>query len=257
MLAQLAGYTLEPILLGESGANVRRCTHAHSPARILKSAPLGAELRLDGEAVRLRWLSEHGAPVPAVCEYDCIDGIEYLLLAELPGTEASNAEWISRAPRVAAAIGRALAQLHLVSAADCPFDERIGVRIEEARRRVIANLVDESDFDDVRAGRSATEILAELVATTPPREDLVITHGDFSLPNIIIHEIDNGEVEVSGFVDCGRAGVADRYQDLALVARDISGICGGTCVAPFLEAYGLRELRDDKLAFYTHLDEFF
>lgn len=198
-----------------------------------------------------------GAPVPVVCEYDCIDGTEYLLIDEVPGVAASDPKWIPVAPDVAAALGRALAALHRTSTADCPFDERIAVRIEEARRRVNTNLVDEDDFDDARAGRPAAELLAELLSTTAPDEDAVFTHGDFSLPNIILQQTANGGVQVAGLIDCGRAGIADRYQDLALIVRDIAGTFGEACVAPFLHAYGLLEPRDDKLAYYTLLDEFF
>jgi aminoglycoside 3'-phosphotransferase-2 len=122
---------------------------------------------------------------------------------------------------------------------------------------VNANLVDEADFDDARAGRSATEVFAELLATTAPDEDLVFTHCDFSLPNIILQQTANGEVEVAGLIDCGRAGMADRYQDLALIVRDVAGTFGDACVAPFLLAYGAPELRRDRLAYYTLLDEFF
>jgi aminoglycoside phosphotransferase len=257
MLGRLMGYALEPILLGASGADVWRCTMPHAPTRVLKSAPVSADLRLDLEAERLRWMKDRGAPVPAVCDYDRIGGKEYLLLDEVPGTAASDPKWISLAPEVAAALGRALSALHRTSTADCPFDERIAVRIEEARRRVGAKLVDEDDFDDARAGRSAPELFAELLATTAPDEDVVFTHGDFSLPNIILHQTANGGVQVAGLIDCGRSGDADRYQDLALIVRDIAATWGDACVAPFLQAYGELELRGEKLAYYTLLDEFF
>jgi aminoglycoside 3'-phosphotransferase-2 len=257
MLGRLVGYALEPILLGASGADVWRCTMPHAPTRVLKSAPIAAGLRLDREVERLRWMRDHGAPVPAVCDYERVGSKEYLLLDEVPGTAASDPQWIPLAPEVAAALGQALAALHRTSTADCPFDERIAVRIEEARRRANANLVDEADFDDARAGRTAEELLAELLATTAPDEDAVFTHGDFSLPNIILQQPPYGGVRVAGLIDCGRSGVADRYQDLALKVRDIAGTFGEAYVAPFLRAYGSIELRDDKLAYYTLLDEFF
>ncbi|HEY7896476.1 MAG TPA: phosphotransferase [Gemmatimonadaceae bacterium] len=59
-------------------------------------------------------------------------------------------------------------------------------------------------------------MLHELLAAAPIEEDLVLTHGDFCLPNVIIRPHAAGAPRVAGLVDCGRAGVADRYQDIAL-----------------------------------------
>ena len=93
--------------------------------------------------------------------------------------------------------------------------------------------------------------------TVPEREDLVFAHGDFSLPNIILRETQRGEVQVAGFIDCGRSGVADRHQDVALAIRSIVRNFGSEWVTPFLHAYGLPHPDPDTVAFFTLLDEFF
>ena len=49
-----------------------------------------------------------------------------------------------------------------------------------------------------------------------PKEELVFTHGDYCLPNSFIK--DNKTV---GFIDLGNAGIADKWQDLALCIRSL------------------------------------
>ena len=83
----------------------------------------------------------------------------------------------------------------------------------------------EDDFDEVRAGHTAVDLFGELLATAPADEDIVFTHGDFCLPNIILDRGADDEVEITGLVDCGGAGIADRYQDIALAVRTPIG-CG-------------------------------
>jgi aminoglycoside phosphotransferase len=117
--------------------------------------------------------------------------------------------------------------------------------------------VDENDFDETRQDRSATSLLAELLDSRPDQEDVVFTHGDYCLPNIILRQSAPGVVEVSGFIDCGRAGIADRHQDLALAIRSVAFNFGADWVSTFLTAYGLAEPDARKVAFFTLLDEFF
>jgi aminoglycoside phosphotransferase len=124
-------------------------------------------------------------------------------------------------------LGHSLARLHRTSIVDCPFDQRVALQIVQARRRIDANRVATHEFDEIRVGREPEDLFHELIASVPMREDLVLTHGDFCLPNIILKRGRDGCVEVAGLIDCGRAGIADRHQDLALAIRSIQGNWGG------------------------------
>jgi aminoglycoside phosphotransferase len=257
LAVKLIGRVFEPISLGESGASVWRCTMERSTPLYLKVASIAADLRLDGEADRLRWMKGHGLPVPAVTEYGSLVDTEYLILEEAAGLAASDPAWATFLPEVVHAIGAGLSVLHGTSVVACPFDHRIARQIEEARLRMAAGRVREDDFDEIRAGRRATDLFAELLSSIPSNEDLVFTHGDFCLPNIILRRSPGGVVEIAGLIDCGRSGIADRHQDLALAVRSITYNFGGNWVEPFLEAYGLPHPHSEKLRFFTLLDEFF
>lgn len=65
------------------------------------------------------------------------------------------------------------------------------------------------------------------------------------------------EGKLSGFVDLGNGGVADKYQDLALAVRSILDNFTLDHVELFYRVYGLRNIDKSKLEFYTLLDEFF
>jgi aminoglycoside 3'-phosphotransferase II len=79
-----------------------------------------------------------------------------------------------------------------------------------------------------------------------------VTHGDASLPNFLADA--SG---FTGFVDCGRIGVADRYQDLALTCWSLNHNGFGSQIPDFLAAYGIDRPDEQKLRWYKRLDEFF
>ena len=60
-----------------------------------------------------------------------------------------------------------------------------------------------------------------------------------------------------GFIDCGHAGRADRYLDLAVTAVEIEEHFGPGGVKIFADAYGERHWDARTAAFYADLYELF
>jgi len=61
---------------------------------------------------------------------------------------------------------------------------------------------------------------------------------------------------VCGVVDWGRAGIADRYADLACAVRSIADTVGPELIPHFFECYGIEHPDPRKLDFYALLTEF-
>jgi aminoglycoside phosphotransferase len=257
VMRTLGGRTMSPVRLGESGAHVWRCAAEGETTLYLKAAPVADGLHLEREAHRLRWLAEHALPVANVVEAGCADDVEYLITEELPGVPASDPRWSAQPERVVATLGELLRALHATPASDCPFNQRLARQVDDARARVAAGVVREDDLDESRLGRTAVDLFAELLASQPEEEDLVVVHGDFCLPNVILAADDAGAITASGMIDCGRAGVADRHQDIALATRSLRFNGWGDWVPLFLASYGMVEPDPAKLEFYMLLDEFF
>jgi aminoglycoside 3'-phosphotransferase-2 len=174
-----------------------------------------------------------------------------LLISALPGNDLASASALAPIARVEL-LAAALLDLHRLPIAACPYDHRLETRIAAAKARMQAGIVDETDFDETRLGKSAEALFAELQSGRPDREDLVVTHGDACLPNFIASE--DG---FSGYIDCSRLGVADRYQDIALACRSIAYNFGEVLVQPFLDRYGMPATDPARLNYYQLLDEFF
>lgn len=209
---------------------------------------------LSREKAVLDWLAGR-LPVPRVLYFRQQDGWEYLLISEVPGRDASHPSFrhsAHAARTMVQVLAQGLRMMHGVAAQGCPFSRTLDVALAEARKRVEQDRVDSSDFQPENLGRTPQDIYEELLRTRPPAEDLVFTHGDYCLPNIILR--DN---QLSGFIDLGRAGVADRYQDLALAIRSIKYNLGDGFADVFLQAYCLNDVDQDKIKYYILLDELF
>jgi aminoglycoside 3'-phosphotransferase II len=250
LAALVEGALWEQVTLGESGALVYRLRDSVE-TRYLKVEPRRPGGELHAEAERLRWLQGR-LPVPALRYAGEDERHSYLLSGELPGADASDERWQSDPARLVALLAESLLLIHRQPVAGCPFDQRLHTELARAAANVADGVVKADDFDEERAGRSPASLLDELHATRPPDEELVLTHGDYCFPNVVI----DGWA-LSGFIDLGRCGVADRYHDLAQAARSVRRNLGERWVAPFFAAYGIAEPNEAKLRYYQLLDELF
>lgn len=106
-------------------------------------------------------------------------------------------------------------------------------------------------------GFDSPEALVKWLWENRPEEELSLTHGDYSLQNIFAL---NGEI--NGYIDLGKAGAADKWQDIAICYRSLRHVFssdkGNTDFDPNLlfEKLGIKK-DERKLKYYTLLDELF
>lgn len=206
---------------------------------------------LEREKEVLNWLKGK-IPVPKVIYFSSKDR-DFLLLEGIDGLDLVDALNHLSPDEILKILAEGLKIIHSVSIKSCPFDMRLDNRIREAERLVKLHLVDERNFEPENSSKTAEEILKEIVDKKPGSEELVFTHGDYCLPNIIVKN-----KKIAGFVDLGRAGVGDKYQDIALAARSIlHNLKDKSYVEAFLGYLEIQNPDYEKIKYYILLDELF
>jgi len=248
---EIKNYTCQQITTGKSGAYTYLLLDKHGKNKYLKIIPRELKMNIQREVEILKWL-EGKLPAPRVLLFLSDSQYEYFLMTEVEGMPASQSIFRNDVEKLVRLLARGLRMIHSIDIKGCLFDQTLNVKIKEAEYRVKNGLVDEDNFDPIRKGMKAVDLFKELLATRPNYEDLVFTHGDYTLPNIIINNSD-----ISGFIDWGRAGVADRYQDLALVARTLERKFDKKWIPIFFREYGIENIDYEKIEFFKLVDEFF
>ncbi|WP_313537739.1 APH(3') family aminoglycoside O-phosphotransferase [Sphingomonas sp.] len=251
LAALVAGRTWFRDRVGQSGCAVYRLARAGEDDLYLKMA--GAETLSDlvDEMARLRWLAAY-LPVPPLHGFGLEGDGGWMLTGRLPGRTAYQLleEHPAAAPALAGSLARFLRRLHAIPVARCPFSADHALRLAAAKDRMDAGLVEEDEFDDARRGMSAQDVWGEMGAAMPVAFERVVTHGDFSLDNLLVVN-----ANVVGCIDLGRVGIADRWQDLAILWHSLAEF-GEESAGAMLQAYGIA-LDPAKLDFHLRLDEFF
>ncbi|TPG49681.1 APH(3')-I family aminoglycoside O-phosphotransferase [Sphingomonas glacialis] len=251
--AEVAGYTWSRDYVGQSGGAVYRLhSKAGAPDLFLKHGSDNVADDITGEMLRLRWLARH-LPVPAVIRFVADPDEAWLLMTAVPGETAYQALEERPDCRIATidALATFLRRLHTIPVSDCPFISDLPHRLARARARIDAGLVEEDDFDAAREGWTAEQVWGALQQLLPLPSDSVVTHGDFSLDNILMRD-----GAVVGCIDVGRVGVADRYQDIAIAWNSL-GEFDAALQERFLAHYGIAEVDRAKLQVHLLLDELF
>ncbi len=226
--------------IGRSGAEVYLLSD-----KVLKIEETGDAP--DREYTILKWL-ENRLPSPRVMAFARENGKNYLLMSKLPGIMACDTTLDPS--NVTRALAEGLKMLWQVDISDCP----VGCTVKTDAEAVLAY---EAKDDELRA---CIEEFRKLPAPTET-EPLVFSHGDYCLPNVFLQD-----GRISGFLDLGGAGIADKWYDIAVCLWSMNynfKELGGMSEEAFAACRALlfRELgifpNEEKLHYYDLLDECF
>jgi kanamycin kinase len=230
------GWTASLVSRPDRGPTTWRLTGPGGAVRFAKVAagPATRTPTLRDESERMVWAAPY-LPVPVVVALEEFGSSTVLVTDALPGSDATSPEWRTDMPVLVRALGRGLRRFHeAVGEEWCPFRFDLMRVLPVVEQRVRTNDVRSEAFHDEHAHLGPAEALAELESLAPVDEDLVVCHGDFCVPNVLLQAW-----SVSGFVDLGELGSADRWWDLAIGAWSIGWNFGPGFEPLFYEGYGI------------------
>jgi kanamycin kinase len=214
--------------------------------RFVKVAKLGWHPSLSDERDRLTWAAPR-LPVPHVLRYGRDEGVEWLITTGLPGADAANC-CTAEPGALVSALARGLRDFHQIPVKACPFDFSLKSALRHVRKRVETGLINPAlDFHPEHRHLTAEQALATVERDRPASEDLVVCHGDYCLPNALIQA-----GRVTGYVDLGELGVADRWSDLAVATWSVTWNLGSGWEQEFLSSYGVSP-DHERIAYYRLL----
>jgi kanamycin kinase len=218
-----------------------KLTSPSGETRFTKVAPKGVYPSLQMEADRTTWAGTV-LPVPDVVSHGSDASVEWLVLTALPGLDATR---IDMDPAdVVRALGAGLRRFHDAPTMDCPFDFTLDAAIAHCEARVAAGT---ETWDDLHADfkdHTPQTALEELIATRPASEDVVVCHGDYCFPNMLLED-----GAVTGYLDLGELGLADRWWDIGVGAWSVTWNVDPSLEPLFCEAYGVQP-DPERIRFY-------
>lgn len=236
-----------PVGSGESDTEVFRRSDG---AAYAKCAPVHGIEELRGERDRAIWLAATGIPGAEVLDWiESADGA-CLVTTAVPGVAAVDLPPEKRQGALSA-LAAAFRALHELP--DCPFSRPLSEVVDQAADVVRRGAVNPDFLNDESRKQRPETLLERVKAEQPYAEkvaDLVVCHGDACLPNVLL---DPETLELTGFIDLGRLGLADRYADLALTTAQLLDEWDQPA-DEFLRGYGLEEPDQRRLDFYLLLD---
>lgn len=205
-------------------------------------------------------------PVPRIYAHEVSEGKSYLLMSRCEGEMSCSREYMEKPAVLCRLLADGLKRLWETDISGCPSDQRLSCKLVQAEYQVEKGLVDLDNVEPDTFGENGFRDPAALLQwlyDNKPEEEPVLSHGDYCLPNIF-----GLRDEVSGYIDLGRAGIADKWCDIALCYRSLSHNYGGKYQNSGKDTYPdcdesllFRELGIEpdwtKIRYYILLDELF
>lgn len=252
----IADATLTADDIGESPTNVYRFSKGGEHFFLKTSSPVLASTTysVKREAQALQWLSGRIGVPELVAVADNEHG-EAMITRAVPGVPLSAR--IEAGQPVSHLFIEALRQLQALPKHDCPLHAGAAMRLRELEYLVSQNLhAQEYELGQWPGLHSVQDLINLLHATLPAEnpQDLVFAHGDLGDSNVFVDEHDQ-----LYFIDLGRAGLADRWMDIAFAHRNLREEVSDKVADEFLASLASLGLADApaKREFFMQLDELF
>ena len=197
----------------------------------------------------MSWLKGKLSVPRIVCFHNERD-TEYLLMTQVPGVSGVHEESLNNGANLMREFALGMREIHSLGFESCPLDWRLENLFSWAQDLI--ETLTEAEIPNRKTRNSLRLELQELRDRQPCQEDLVFTHGDYCLPNILLRD-----GRLSGFIDWGYAGIGDRYLDIVEARNTIHQNLGAGWVPLFLQEYGLQELDKEKMDYYQRIFDLF
>lgn len=206
------------------------------------------------EFTMMKWL-QGKLPVPKIIDFCTFNGYNYLLMSKMDGLMSCDEYYLNKPEELVRLLAEGLKILWRIDINGCPHINDTENKLKLARTRIDNNLINFENCDSENFSENLFKDVEELykfLVENKPNQELVFSHGDYCLPNIFFNNH-----SVSGFIDLGRCGIADKWQDIALCVRSLEHNLGSKKYIDLLfEELGI-EKDDNKIKYYILLDELF
>ncbi len=199
------------------------------------------------------WLAPYGLAPRIIAEH-LEKNIHFILMEKVQGMELCGDSYLKNPGLLIDCLITALKLLWKIPIEGCPSHMTIENKLKLAKKRVMNKEVDLSDWDDeiINQRFKTPEELYDYLERHKHHEHLVMSHGDFCLPNIFFKGKD-----FERFIDLGRAGLSSKWQDIALCVRSLKYNLGTDQYIPkFFAKLGI-EPNHDLIDYYLLMDELF
>ena len=183
---------------------------------------------LKEEYERLKWI-EGKLNTPKAYYYNEKDNIKYLIMEYKKGAPSFKFDDIGYQ------LGKALKQIHQVNIENCPFNKY-------SPEQLLSNFLDKLDsiYPEIQDNYKdeTKETIIEFMKENIPI-DKVLTHGDYSMPNILINA---GEIS---FIDLGELGISTKYLDIYYLMKSLKINKKEEIFEEFLKGYGIDKINNN------------
>ena len=196
------------------------------------------------------WLKDK-LPLPKVIAQCSDNGIDYLLISKADGVMAQDKKYINNPELLIRLVADAIYMLWNVDITNCPFDSTIEAKLLQAKELIENGNVESIERNKYTFDLDTPTAIYQYLEKNKLKEDYVFVHGDLCPNNFFF----DGE-KVSCFIDLGRAGKGDRWQDIALCIRELEEIIDEKYINKLFELLGITP-NYEKIKYYILLDELF